>query len=109
VNHLSKMRAFTIQELTEHQIAQLIGKCRLYQHLPVMSKRAIPPLQIGDSQVSAIAKGYYQDKAFACNTEGRISLWNIYNLLTGANKSSYIDTFLDRATGATEFVGKLYS
>ena len=26
----------------------------------------------------------------------------LYNLLTGANKSSYIDSFLDRAVNATE-------
>ena len=31
-----------------------------------------------------------------------ISMWNVYNLLTGANKSSYIDNFLDRAYNATQ-------
>jgi hypothetical protein len=29
-------------------------------------------------------------------------MWKLYNLLTGANKSSYIDSFLDRAVNATE-------
>lgn len=29
-------------------------------------------------------------------------MWNVYNLLTGANKSSYIDHFLDRACNATQ-------
>ena len=29
-----------------------------------------------------------------------ISMWKVYNLLTGANKSSYIDNFLDRALNA---------
>ena len=28
-------------------------------------------------------------------------MWNVYNLLTGANKSSYIDNFLDRSLNAT--------
>ena len=31
-----------------------------------------------------------------------ISMWNVYNLLTGANKSSYIDNFLDRSLNATQ-------
>ena len=29
-------------------------------------------------------------------------MWNVYNLLTGANKSSYIDNFLDRSLNATQ-------
>ena len=28
--------------------------------------------------------------------------WKFYNLLTGANKSSYIDSVLDRSLNATE-------
>ena len=28
----------------------------------------------------------------------------VYNLFTGANKSSYIDTFLDRSLNATELI-----
>ena len=31
-----------------------------------------------------------------------LAMWKLYNLLTGANKSSYIDSFLDRAVNATE-------
>lgn len=34
---------------------------------------------------------------------GNINLWRFYNLLTGANKSSYIDTFLDRTVNALSF------
>lgn len=30
------------------------------------------------------------------------NMWKFYNLLTGANKSSYIDSFLDRSLNATE-------
>ncbi|MGL5381609.1 DUF3871 family protein [Clostridium sp.] len=29
-------------------------------------------------------------------------MWKFYNLLTGANKSSYIDSFLDRSLNAIE-------
>jgi len=31
-----------------------------------------------------------------------LNMWKFYNLLTGANKSSYIDSFLDRSLNATE-------
>ena len=34
--------------------------------------------------------------------EVSLILWKFYNLLTGANKSSYIDSFLDRSLNATE-------
>lgn len=29
-------------------------------------------------------------------------MWKFYNLITGANKSSYLDTFLGRSVNATE-------
>ena len=35
--------------------------------------------------------------------DGNINLWNVYNLFTQANKSSYIATFLDRNLNAFEF------
>ena len=31
-----------------------------------------------------------------------LNMWKFYNLLTGANKSSYIDSFLDRSLNASE-------
>ena len=37
-----------------------------------------------------------------------INLWKLYNLFTGANKMSYIDTFLDRGVGCQSFVNGLY-
>jgi len=49
-----------------------------------------------------IARGYYQDEHFAREQGKGINMWRVYNLLTGANKSSYIDNFLDRSLNATE-------
>ena len=50
---------------------------------------------------SLTARNYYIDENFA--KEGNsISMWRVYNLLTGANKSSYIDNFLDRSLNATQ-------
>ena len=34
--------------------------------------------------------------------ENEINLWKFYNMLTGANKSSYIDNFLDRSLNSTQ-------
>ncbi|WP_409028815.1 DUF3871 family protein [Gracilimonas sediminicola] len=95
------------QELTEHQFAQVIGRAKLYQHLPREAKAAIPELLLNDTQISTIAKEYYQDTHFGKPEGGSIPLWNLYNLFTGANKSSYIDTFLERGLNAHAFIEQL--
>lgn len=89
--------------LTEHQFATLIGKCKLYNYLPSKEKRELPLLSFSDTQISMVAKDYYHDKSFCRNADGSINLWNVYNLFTGANKQSYIDTFLDRGVNAFDF------
>lgn len=101
--HLMEMKELTQEYLTEHQFAQLIGKSRLYQHLPKEEKLKIPVLTFNDSHINAIAKDYYEDANFSRLEDGRINLWDVYNLFTQANKSSYIDSFLDRSLGAFEF------
>ena len=101
--HLMEMKELTQEYLTEHQFAQLIGKSRLYQHLPKEEKLKIPVLTFNDSHINTIAKDYYEDVNFCRTEDGRINLWDVYNLFTQANKSSYIDTFLDRGLGAFEF------
>ena len=60
-----------------------------------------------DSQVNAIAHHYYNDPHFKKNDDGSINLWNVYNLLTGANKSSYIDAFVERSVNCFEFTSDL--
>ena len=53
-----------------------------------------------DSQINQVARAYVNDENFY--GYGReLSMWRFYNLLTGSNKSSYIDTYLDRALNAT--------
>ena len=101
--HLMEMKELTQDYLSEHQFAQLIGKSRLYQHLPKSEKQKIPMLNFNDSHINTMAKDYYEDKNFCRLEDGRINLWDVYNLFTQANKSSYIDTFLDRNLNAFEF------
>lgn len=100
---LEQMKQLTQYNLTEHQFAQLLGKARLYQHLPKESKRLMPIVNFNDSQFNTIAKDYYEDGNFSRASNGDINLWNVMNLFTQANKSSYIDTFLDRNVNAFDF------
>lgn len=101
--HLMEMKKLTQDCLSEHQFAQLIGRSRLYQHLPKSEKKNIPLLNFNDSHINTMVKDYYEDKNFCRQEDGRINLWDVYNLFTQANKSSYIDTFLDRNLSAFEF------
>ena len=104
-NHLSTLSEYT---LTEHQFAQLVGKSRLYQYLPQKSKKALDMVvPISDTQISYVGKDYYEDKSFCREESGDINLWKVYNLFTGATKSSYIDTFLDRNVGSLLFINSL--
>lgn len=100
---IEAMKLLSQQSITEHQFAQLLGKVRLYQHLPKKEKALIPMLELNDGQMSTIAKDYYEDESFSRDTQGNINLWKMYNLFTSANKSSYIDTFLDRNVNAFTF------
>jgi hypothetical protein len=105
--HIEQMQTLQEQFLTEKQFAQILGKARLYSHLPNKLKQSLPLLNFNDGQLNAIAKDYYEDESFCRDTNGNISLWNVYNLFTGANKSSYIDSFLDRNVNAHNFTNSI--
>lgn len=101
--HLHYMGAFKDSYMTESQFAQFLGKSKLYQYLPVEQKKRLPQILMTDTQIGLVAKSYYNDDNFALpENQSAISMWNVYNLLTGANKSSYIDSFLDRSLNATQ-------
>ncbi|KAA9331260.1 DUF3871 family protein [Adhaeribacter soli] len=105
--HLQQMQALTEYSLSEQQFAQLIGRCRMYQYLPSANKKEIPALLYGDSQLSLVCKDYYKNNSFCREEDGGISLWKLYNLFTGANKSTYIDQFLDRSVNALDFASQV--
>jgi hypothetical protein len=104
VNHLKTLSEYA---LTERQFASLIGRLRMYPFLKPEQKASIPIFQLGDSQVNNIIRDYYQDKSFCRDDAGNINLWRLNNLFTGANKSNYIDSFLNRSVGVSSFVGGL--
>jgi hypothetical protein len=93
--------------LTEQQFAQVIGRCRMYSHLPPDKRNNIPALSLGDTQIGAVCREYYNNDHFSRSNDGSINLWRLYNLLTGANKSSYIDNFLDRSANIYQFTESL--
>ena len=105
--HLTQMAAFRECRMSESQFAQFLGKCRLYQYLPSSRKKQLPNLLMTDTQVGLVAKSYLDDPDFGRDESNTISLWKVFNLLTGANKSSYIDNFLDRAENASTLTSGL--
>jgi hypothetical protein len=99
------MRKLTTIEINQSEFAQFIGKCRLYKYISEQEKTGITPIYFGDQQMGSVARDYFSDENFSvlgdCST---LNLWRLYNLLTGVNKSTYIDNFLDRAINAQELV-----
>lgn len=57
--HLHYMGAFKDSYMTEHQFAQFLGKCRLYQYLPNEQKRILPQMLMTDTQIGIVAKSFY--------------------------------------------------
>jgi len=93
---LTYMTQLEKQRISESQFAKLIGRAKLFQYLTKVEKGKLLELLLRDSHFNIIAKDFYEDESFCRNKDGDISMWNVYNLFTGANKSSYIDTFLER-------------
>ena len=104
---LEMLQEFAMLVITEHQFAQLIGRAKLYQFLQPEEKKLIPSFLFGDYHINTIAKDYYNSKSFSRDKNGNINLWNLYNLFTGSNKSSYIDKYLERGLNATQFTASL--
>jgi hypothetical protein len=105
--HLMQMDEMTKYSISEQQFAMLLGRCRMYQHLPNHLKNGIPQMLMGDNQIGMICKDFYRDESFCKSEDGSINLWRLYNLFTGANKSTYIDNFLDRSVNAYHFIEQI--
>jgi len=104
VEQIQQMRSLVDNNISEQQFAHLIGKCRMYQYLPIKYKEGIDPLLFGDIQIGNVCRDYYRDNSFCRTSNGNINLWKLYNLFTGANKSTYIDQFLERSVSASQLV-----
>lgn len=98
--HIYLLKSLEDLYLSETQFALILGKMRLYNYLPAKIQREIPQMLITDSMVNNVARQYYRDPNFSVDNNGELSMWDFYNLLTGACKGSYIDTFLAREANA---------
>ena len=101
LHHLGDLLNYSI---TERQFAHLVGKLKMYSYLTHDLKQQIPCLLLGENQISMAVKDYYRDNSFCKDASGNISLWRLYNLFTGVNKSSYIDNYLTRNVNSYLFV-----
>ena len=106
--HIKQLKQFLDWSLTDQEFANLIGRCRMYQHLPNTSRGEIPSLALSDSQINAVVKGYYTDKHHKASN-GMIGMWQLYNLFTNGLKSSYIDNLAPRLANTHEFASLLVS
>lgn len=106
-NHLEMMERMIKYKLSETQFAHLIGKFRMFPHLEKNIQKTIFPITLNDSQINNIVKDYYHCPNFSCDSDGSINFWNLYNLFTEANKSSYIDCNLERNINAYELINTL--
>ena len=95
------LQTLTQTRLTETQFAQIVGRMRLYQALPSYQQRRVPKLLITDSQINNVSRDYYSNPNFGAK-DSTISMFDFHNLLTEANKSSYIDSYVQRGINATE-------
>ena len=101
LGNMERMNRFHLNEL---QFAHTIGKMKLYQYLNKKEKVGKLSLLMNDNQIGTLVKNYYQDENFSRSTDREINLWSFYNLMTDANKSSYIDSNLERNVNAFEFI-----
>jgi hypothetical protein len=104
---LGNMERMSKFHLDEVQFAHVIGKMKLYQYLSQEEKVGKLSLLMTDNQIGTVVKNYYQDENFSRSNDLEINLWNFYNLMTDANKSSYIDSNLERNANAFEFISGL--
>lgn len=105
--HLMCMEKMFQYSLTENQFAHLIGKMKLYPYLSKEEKQTLFPLAINDTQLNIVVRDYHTDAHFSKSGDNTINFWNIYNLLTEANKSTYIDSNLERNVNAYGFINYL--
>jgi hypothetical protein len=76
----------------------------MFHQLPYKEKLMVPQFPLSDTQVTQVVRNYYTDENFSRSGSGEMNLWKLMNLFTEANKSSYIDSFLDRSAQSTSFI-----
>lgn len=91
---IGKLQEMQKMQVTQNQFSHIIGRAKQCLNMGKDEKAVIDEFPLGESQLSAMVREYYQS---AYHNQELISLWQFYNLMTSANKSSYIDSFTDRS------------
>jgi hypothetical protein len=104
---LLDMEQLIEHKLSEKQFSLLVGKLRMLPYLNRSKNPDVMNCTLSESQASTIVKDYHTDKNFAKESDGSITLWSLYNLMTAANKSSYIDRNFQRNANCFELVKHL--
>lgn len=105
--HLINLERMFQYSLSEIQFAHLVGKMKLFPYLSKEEKQQLFPLAINDTQLNIVVKDYHLDVNFSKSESNTINFWNLYNLFTEANKSTYIDNNLERNVNAYSFINYL--
>lgn len=105
--HIDMMKNTANYSLSEEQFAHLVGKLRMLTSAPKNESNVNFPIGLTDSQVTSVVKQYYNCPNFKRETDGSIKLWNLYQIFSEANKSSYIDNNLERNVNAYQLIDNL--
>ncbi len=104
---LAMYSSWAKNRITEKQFAEFIGRCKMIGIMPRDERLQLPEMLFNDHHLNQVCDGYYFDKNFCRYADGSIDLWRLYNLFTSANKSSYIDKFLERGLNSEKVVKNL--
>jgi len=109
-NHFKTLQKLPNRSLTESQFAQIIGKLKLLSNTDLVNEIEFgSDYGMKEKQINYMVKNYISDKHFRRSANKELSLWNFYNLLTGASKGLYIDSFAKANNQALSFSKGLYN
>jgi hypothetical protein len=100
IAYINKMRDMSSKIITREEFEIMIGIIRSRFYDPTVDTKD----WFGDQLMGQVVKGYFDNPHFKANPDGTISLWNLYNLFTEANKGSYVDSFLERSVWINKVV-----
>jgi hypothetical protein len=107
VDQLGQLERMLRFRPSAQQVVHLFGRTMLYQQLSSSEQAKCPEFLFTDYQMSSVTGDYLQDERFGREKDGSISLWQLYNLLLSADKSSHPDLFLERGANAACFIAGL--
>ena len=104
--HMRSMELLSRVSISDEQFAKVIGRAKMSQYVKPSERYSKPKFPLTDRQINQVVEGFYKDKHFN-SRDGELSMWQFYNLLTGANKSSYVDSILQRGSDCFSFCNQL--